>query len=87
MTKVTDLRPGLDMWRTLPQCDMRVEEMWSPESQFATTYRQNKAKKTGKDLSKCQKQARFEIDGRKLCAQHAGMKAIEILMREQNGKA
>lgn len=75
MSRVVDLRPD----QTTIQCSKTVEQMLSPAQQFYTKYRKDKAAKTGKNVDCCQKSAKYLIDGKALCAQHAGMEAIGIL--------
>lgn len=75
MSRVVDLRPG----QTLIQCSKTIAEMTSPATQFYSEYRKKKAAKTGKNIECCQKSAKYLIDGKALCAQHAGMEAIGIL--------
>lgn len=58
---------------------MTIASMTSPVSQFYSEYRKNKAKKTGRDFTRCQKSSKYIIDGEYYCAGHAGLKAIEIL--------
>lgn len=65
-----------------PQCDMVVEDMWSPGSQFYTKYRLDKAKRSGRDPKRCQKTSKYRIDDENLCAFHAGRRALEILEKE-----
>lgn len=75
MSRVVDLRPD----QTTIQCSKTVEQMLSPAQQFYTKYRRDKAAKTGKKVDCCQKSAKYLIDGKPLCAHHAGMEAIRIL--------
>lgn len=35
---------------------------------------------------RCKHSARFEIDGLKLCQKHAGVKALEIVLKQGEGK-
>ena len=65
-----------------PQCSRKVEEMWAEPSQFETKYRMDKSKKTGLDPTCCSKRSKYEIYGRPLCAFHAGIEALDILMEQ-----
>lgn len=42
-------------------------------------YREKRSQYNGKDPATCMREASWEIDGKKLCTQHAGMTALEHL--------
>jgi hypothetical protein len=42
-------------------------------------YREKRSRQNGKDPATCMREASWEIDGKKLCTQHAGMTALEHL--------
>lgn len=67
--------------RQLPtQCEETISTMTSPPTQFYTEYRKKKSKDKGLDVERCHKSAKYVVDGRKLCAFHAGIAALDILM-------
>lgn len=71
----------IDAPRQLPtQCEETISTMTSPPSQFYTEYRKNKSKAKGYNHDCCHKSAKYVVDGRKLCAFHAGIAALDILM-------
>lgn len=79
MSRVVQIQPN----RLPPvQCSSTIEAMTSPVTQFYTEYRQAKAKRRGYDLERCQKSAKYKIDGKDYCAFHAGIEALRILMTE-----
>ena len=42
-------------------------------------YREKRSQYNGKNPATCMREASWEIDGKKLCTQHAGMTALEHL--------
>lgn len=66
------------------QCCSTINDMTSPVSQFYTDYRKAKAQRRGYDLERCQKSAKYKIDGKSYCAFHAGIEALQILMKEDS---
>lgn len=42
-------------------------------------YRETRSQRNGKDAATCMREASWEVDGKKLCTQHAGMTALEHL--------
>lgn len=79
IVKVVDLKPAV--YEKPVQCEMTKEEMGIEFTLLYSEYRKRKAARTGRALDNCQKSARYSIDGRHLCSQHAGRIALEILMR------
>lgn len=65
------------------QCEVSVDELQGEFSHFYNKYRKDKAKKRGFTPDQCGKQAKYVIDGRKLCSFHAGIAAVKILLREE----
>lgn len=62
------------------QCECTAEEMPMDYTVRHSNYRKNKAASTGRDMDRCMKSARYEVDGRKLCSFHAGIAALKVLM-------
>jgi hypothetical protein len=54
--------------------------------QVHLAYRVRKNQEKGFDNTRCGKVSKYEIDGRKLCAFHAGIAAIEILLRDDRSR-
>lgn len=82
MKRVKELRPSRG---PLPgQCCMTIQRMTSPVSQFYTKYRKAKASNRGYDTDRCQKAAKYEIDGQQYCAFHGGIKALDILLERES---
>jgi hypothetical protein len=79
MSRITDLSPR-HLQR--PQCDVTVDEMDMPYHIRNNQYRLDTCARSGLDPSRCKKTSKYIIDGRYLCAFHAGIKAIDILMKE-----
>jgi hypothetical protein len=46
-------------------------------------YREQRAQVNGNDASTCMRHARWEVDGAMLCAQHAGLRALEFLNAQE----
>lgn len=76
MVKVVDLTPRRE---PQPQCSVTIQEMTSPTGQFYNKYRKDRAARNNKDPQRCQKSSKWLIDGRYLCAFHAGIEALKIL--------
>lgn len=66
---------------------MRLDEMAPSSAGWVTKsgerWRVKRYANRGLDPDRCVLQATIEIDGRKLCSKHAGMKALEHLMGEK----
>jgi hypothetical protein len=43
-------------------------------------YRQRRSESNGKNPDFCMRHAMFEVDGKRLCPQHAGIAALEYLL-------
>ena len=78
MTRIVDLRPKLS--DPPVQCEVTTDEMGMAYNIHYSRYRKEKAQRSGKHLGQCMKQSKYKIDGRCLCAFHAGIEAIKILM-------
>jgi len=46
-------------------------------------YREGQSRRNGRDPSTCMRPAQWEVDGQKLCTQHAGAVALEHLEKQQ----
>jgi hypothetical protein len=76
---------------------MRVRRIVRPEEDYAQCsypkealkevgwkgYRERRSQQNGKNPSTCMREASWEVGGRKLCAQHAGMTALEFLEAQE----
>lgn len=80
MSRVVDLNPSPH--REPVQCETPIEEMQLTYMAKNNPYRLKKAASRGHDPDRCGKTARYRIDGRNLCAFHAGIVAIAILSRD-----
>lgn len=72
---------------------MKVRRIHRPDEEYAQCaypkeqlrevgwkgYREKRSQFNGKNPATCMREASWEIDGRKLCTQHAGMTALEHL--------
>lgn len=61
------------------QCQFPKEEL---HEQPWRGYRESRTRYNGKDASTCMREAQWEVDGKKLCTQHAGIRALEHLEEE-----
>lgn len=67
------------------QCELVLEtKTYYPGKWHENRLAQYKAK--GWDFSKCGHYAVYEIDGVCLCSQHAGIRAIKILMEQERAR-
>lgn len=81
MTRARELYPQPK--RSPPiQCEVSVDELDGEFSHFYSKYRKERAAKRGFTPDQCSKQAKYVIDGKKLCSLHAGIAAIKILIQE-----
>ena len=76
---------------------MRVRRINRPEEEYCQCaypkeqlrevgwkgYRERRSQYNGKDPSTCMREGQWEVDGKPLCTQHAGMIALEFLSKEQ----
>lgn len=82
MSRVEDLNPSPH--REPVQCETTVDEMQITFMAKTNPYRAKKARYKGFDVDRCAKVAKYRIDGRNLCAFHAGIIAIAILSRDDD---
>jgi hypothetical protein len=78
MTRAKEIYPQS---KRLPpvQCETTAEELGAEHNEIYSKYRKERAANRGFTPDQCTKQAKYEIDGRKLCGLHAGIAAINIL--------
>jgi hypothetical protein len=60
------------------QCELPQGEL-APNALGYKGYRERRSERNGRDPSCCMRNAMWEVDGQKLCTQHAGQKALEHL--------
>lgn len=64
-----------------PQCEAPFDTNgWS---QNYLKYRAKKCHEKGWDTNRCGRPSTYQIEGECLCTQHAGLKAIKILLEEK----
>lgn len=63
------------------QCQLPKTEL-HPNALGWKGYRETRSKRNGQNPASCMRHAMWEVDGQKLCTQHAGMKALEFLEQQ-----
>ena len=81
MTMITDLKPKGDPV-VLGQCCVPIDR--SQDTDIYLERIQEKAAHWGWDHHFCLMHARYEINGEFYCSRHGGMKALEILLSQQD---
>lgn len=62
------------------QCSLPKGDL-APNTLGWAGYRELRSNFNGQSPDRCMRHARWEIDGERLCTQHAGMRALEFLER------
>lgn len=68
--------------RERAQCELPKDEL-NPATIGWKGYRETRTKVNGHNPNQCMRVAAWEVDGQKLCAQHAGLKVLHHLKEKE----